>query len=456
MGNHSGKSSKTENLLVRGATGVAALVTIGAGVNIVFPFFTPEVGQIIFSVLNLIPLIIFCISTKATRQEFTEDPKSKHNYFNLLGGPFKEDSLNPVTVADQNLERVNLLVEQLHTNITRYAFFLIIVYVLYILDNELWFENHMFGGKDYYVYIHSYFNIATGTFNFLSAVFLFLGFKVLYADTISKDGKNTPLPYHKNAAAVSGVFLTVYITFSLVAVITLSLKKHEQPPSSVISEIRNAINSYDAGSNAPATGFIDNAGRIIEASKSENKSAQNTVHEIKRALVSYETATDKPALELIEQINKSIDGYENKAIGNPAELKVVFLNLFQLLIGIFNGLAMALLFGRYVSMEHAVYNMEEGLSDSKKLNHLIHIATIYILPIYALAQPLFGSFDVNVFGDPQIFANGVFFVCWIGKMFFLYLTYLLMKHRLMHLYLHSVVTSHGIPKELAKCFKSDS
>lgn len=38
---------------------------------------------------------------------------------------------------------------------------------------------------------------------------------------------------------------------------------------------------------------------------------------------------------------------------------------------------------------------------------------------------------------------------------FLYLTYLLMKHRLMHLYLHSVVTSHGIPKELAKCFKSD-
>lgn len=451
MGDQGEQSIRAEKVVARVGAFIAALVTIITAISTVVPLFTPELGQVFFSALNLIPLIIFYFSTKATRQEFIEDSKSKRKYLDLLGGKSNSDSFDPKK-ADWNLERVNRLVEQLHTNITRYVLFLIIVYVLYLFDNKLWFNEYLLGGRDFYKYIHLYFNIATGVFNYLSAVFLFLGFKVLYAKTL--DLENNPLPsYHRKEAVFSGIFLTVYITLSLV-IVTLSLKKPDPPPSTIISNINTTIKAYEEKSNIPAEVFVNNAGQIIETSKEKRKSDQSTVDEIKGALGSYEADVNNPASDTITDIKKEIEKYEDKVTGNPTEFKVVLLKLFQLFVGIFNGLAMALLFGRYVSMEQAIYNMEEGLYDSKKYNEIIHIATIYILPIYALAQPLFGSFDVNVFGNPKIFANGVFFVCWIGKMFFLYLTYLLMKRRLMHLYLHSVITIHGIPKELAKCFKS--
>lgn len=146
---------------------------------------------------------------------------------------------------------------------------------------------------------------------------------------------------------------------------------------------------------------------------------------------------------------KEITSWEDKT-------NQTWLNRFQLFIGIFNGLAMALLFGRYISMEHSAFNMEFGMHEKEKYRHIIHNITIYLLPIYALAQPLFGSFEIGAFGNANAFANWVFLVCWIGKVFFLWLTYILIKGGFMHLYLHSVINSHGIPKDLVECFKPAS
>jgi hypothetical protein len=54
-------------------------------------------------------LIIFYFSTRATRQEFIEDSKSKRKYCDLLEGKSNDDSSGSVREAELKLERVNLL-----------------------------------------------------------------------------------------------------------------------------------------------------------------------------------------------------------------------------------------------------------------------------------------------------------------------------------------------------------
>jgi len=446
------QNSRAERVLIRLGTGAAALVAIAAAVNAFWPnkHLTPEVGQIFFSVLNLIPLLLFCLATKPTRQGYLDNEK-KQLYRTLLERTAKVGEPAPRVDPDTNLVQVNLLVRQLHANIKWYAFFLIIVYLLYLLDNGPVFDA-VLGGLSYYKYAHLYLNIATGTFNFLSAVFLFLAFKVLYAKTVNTED-NKPLDYYDKVTILSGLFLAVYVISSVV-IITVSPKSADR--STLLSQIGKDIGAFEKEHGPAASKFVAEVGGIIEASRQGGKTEQVVLGDVKAALTSYEADTDKPAAELLTRIRSRIDVSEGEAVGDPSEFKVVLLKLFQLFIGSFNGLAMALLFGRYVSMEQAIYNMRAGVYDSRIYNEVIHIMTIYVLPIYALAQPLFGSFDVNVFGDPRIFANGVFFVCWVGKMFFLYLTYLFLKRRLVHLYLHAVIASHGIPQELAECFKPES
>ena len=115
-----------------------------------------------------------------------------------------------------------------------------------------------------------------------------------------------------------------------------------------------------------------------------------------------------------------------------------------------NGVAMALLFGKYVSMEHRIISRK-----SEQKYKFISWGIVYILPVYAVIQPLFGSFEITSFGNSDNFRNFVFFVCLLGKMFFLIVTYIFLKEKYIHLYLHLVITKYGVPKKFLECFDID-
>lgn len=414
---------------------------------------TPELVQAFLAALNVIALITYGVSlTKVPELGLIEDHERKRNYCALLDIKSNDELPTPVDVPSVNAKRVNLLVGQLYTNIIGYTIFLIVVYIIYFFDNKDFLNTYLFQGRDYYKYIHPYLDIATGVFNYLSAVFVFLGFKVLYDQTISNDGKNTPLPYKYNVTFLSVGLLTIYILFSVI-IVTASLGKLDQPTLDPIAEIKRTIASYENEPNKPASKLIDD---IKNISSAPSESPMDSVSKIKEAVAAYDNEAIKSPPDSIKEIKKIIIANENEAAKKSTDSSNILLNVFKLLIGSFNGLAMALLFGRYISMEHSAYIMEiEKYKKEKKSNKIIHLCTLYILPIYALAQPLFGSFNIEGFGNSRTLANWVFFICLIGKVVFLYLTYLFMKKRLMHLYLHSVITSHGIPKQLINCFDYD-
>ncbi|MGC2238797.1 MAG: hypothetical protein WA584_21760 [Pyrinomonadaceae bacterium] len=158
------------------------------------------------------------------------------------------------------------------------------------------------------------------------------------------------------------------------------------------------------------------------------------------------------AILVIDEIRNKIKNYRGKIRiykeNTPSKLPA---NILQLIIGSLNGLTMALLFGRYVSMEHSLQNIDKG-----KYSEYIRWGIIIILPIYALAQPLFGSFDIDAFGPPMNFQNIVFFICLIGKMFFLYVTWSFIKKRWMHYWLHSILINHSVPKDFYDCFEIET
>lgn len=139
-----------------------------------------------------------------------------------------------------------------------------------------------------------------------------------------------------------------------------------------------------------------------------------------------------------------------------------FLNITDLIAGLANGLSMALLFGRYVSIEQSI--KESKLADLKHTNPALTItyknvfstAIIFTLPVYALAQLLFGSLTIDSFGEPKMFQTMVYLFCLIGKIFFFTITYLLIRKKLLPLYLHGVVTKIGNYKDLEDCLEFDN
>jgi len=284
--------------------------------------------------LNFMALIVFCFfSTRVPRIDFAKQSEDSEKKYSEL--------LNANALLSN--ERVNILVRQLHNNILLYAFFLIIVYLLYL-------------GEKMYVATYPdetnllFFKVGQDVFNFLSSVFVYLGFKVLYNQTL--DDNNKPILYYLDA-----------ITFSIIYLIAYALILFNFFPFS-------------------------------------------------------------------------------------AEKHIHALNLLGLVSGIFNGLAMGLLFGRFVSMEHVFMDLKKTGG-----NHFFVIGALFILPTYAIVQPLFGSFSINAFGDPKVFANFVFLVCLIGKVFFLFLYSHYSKRRFLHLYLHIVITRRGLSSEFVNLFK---
>lgn len=152
----------------------------------------------------------------------------------------------------------------------------------------------------------------------------------------------------------------------------------------------------------------------------------------------------------------------------PGENAYKFLNRYDLLSGAVNGLGMFLLFGRYVSLDQSLRktvlfnNSFRDLfrpfrrvfqSDTERpYTKAVSFAIVFLLPIYALAQPLFGSLNIKLYGeDPKVFQNAVYGICLVGKICFFYVTYLLVRKKLLHLYLYGLVSQVGNFPELEKC-----
>lgn len=418
---------------------------------------TVESLKMISTLLNLAILTAYYIASKEVPELLLKEEKEKkREYCKLLNVKFRDNTYD--IAAEKKTKRVNILVKQLHATVTWYALFLIVVYFLYTIDNKLFYETVLHKNYNENGSAHHYFNVVINIFNYLSAVSLFLGFQVLYNKTIADDDE-TPLPYYRKEVIVSSFLIGIYIFISM---FIIPFENSDSLASKAIGNINIAINSFHKDTDKTASDSmrqIKEISAVLENDNSSNsnsvsvmkrdsgnasKSASDSIAEVKRVTTDYDAQTNKQGAKAIGDIKEIITKYENKTDRMTQ-------NLIRLFIGIFNGLAMALLFGRYISMEHSAYNMAE----KGEYSNFIHLCTISILPIYALAQPLFGSFEIDVFGNRDVFAIGVFFVCLIGKAVFLYLTYSFMKNKSMHLYLHSIITSHGIPKDLRKCFEEE-
>jgi hypothetical protein len=359
MGNSAEARSRVELIIFRIAGLVIAIAAIATQGDALFQKFAvwptlAEDVKLVLTALNFIILAAFCILFRQQPALKFKTANSRDEYWDLLNVELTDGSVevdnkmvDRLERADFNNKRVTRLVHQLISNIHLYALFLMIVYLVFFIDNSRFYPD----GEGLR---HHWFPIVEDIFNYLSAVCLFWGFQVLYDTTIDKNDNKKDLPYRLPLIIISFVFLACYLIF-------------------VAYPMANSTLSENVG------------------------------------------------------------------------------NWFKLVIGIVNGLAMALLFGKYISMEHSLQNIKEG-----NYGEIVRWGIIIILPIYALAQPLFGSFKITAFGDEKWFANGVFFVCLIGKFFFLYVTYLLMRNKLMHYYLHLVIARHGVPTNFYKCFESDS
>ncbi len=336
------KSVNLESVILRLSALISALLVVFGAIYSFIKIVTNETNhfhaehlRVYLVFFNFIVLVAFCFfSTRVPAIAFIDDTESLKKKFS--------DTFSVRATFSNN--RVNILVRQLHNHILLYAFFLILVYLLYLVEKV--YSIHHPGDQSYI----SYFKIGQDVFNFFSSVFVYLGFKVLYNQTL--DERNKPIVYYLDAVFFILLYLTVYI------------------------------------------------------------------------------------LVVAGGLQFSIDAKNH------------LINLFGLVSGVFNGLAMALLFGRFVSMEHVLMNMQKV-----NTNSMLALGALFILPTYAIVQPLFGSFKIDAFGDPEMFANFVFFVCLIGKGFFLFLYTYYLRRKYLHLYLHLIISRRGLSRELAGFFK---
>ncbi|MFN8283387.1 MAG: hypothetical protein U0U67_09250 [Chitinophagales bacterium] len=105
--------------------------------------------------------------------------------------------------------------------------------------------------------------------------------------------------------------------------------------------------------------------------------------------------------------------------------------MIRLLGGIYNGVAMLLLFSRFISMEYILKDENKGLQRNFYL-----YGTIIILPLYVVVQPLYGLINaVDIKISTELFKALVFLVCFWGKLLFLLFVYTGLKRKWIHSYL---------------------
>jgi hypothetical protein len=297
--------------------------------------------------LNFLAVLIFCFFSLTVPKLFFAS-----NY-------------NPKDQELKTLIRVNGLMRQLNTNLLLYAFFLALVYIFYFLSA---IKNPDSTST------RSIIDELANLFNFLSSVFIYLSFKVLYDKTL--DGNNEPNYYFMDAI--------VFVTFFLISYILI-------------------------------------------------------VH-----------------IDWFELADKYIPA----SVNSQNEKKVLYLdaikNNYSLIIGILNGLAMGLLFARFISMENSLINIFEKNKKGEPQHFqkiLIKNLMIFILPLYAVVQPLFGNFKVEALGPPDIHKNTVFIICLFGKIFFLCVYYYYAHRRWIQIYLFNALNRQGLPESMKTKFE---
>jgi hypothetical protein len=105
----------------------------------------------------------------------------------------------------------------------------------------------------------------------------------------------------------------------------------------------------------------------------------------------------------------------------------------KLIGGVYNGLAMLLLFSRFIAME---YFFKNSANIWRRRFYLY--GTVIVLPLYVIAQPLYGVFNAVEFGgedSPELFKSLVFLVCFWGKLVFLLFIFNMLRNKWIHSYL---------------------
>jgi len=124
-------------------------------------------------------------------------------------------------------------------------------------------------------------------------------------------------------------------------------------------------------------------------------------------------------------------------------------HMIRLTGGIYNGLAMLLLFSRFISMEYFFQNS----SRSWQRNFYFY-GTVIGLPLYVLAQPMYGIFNAVEIGESAVlFKSFVFLVCFWGKLVFFLFIFTMLDKKWIHAYLFISLTQRDTVSKVSKSLK---
>jgi hypothetical protein len=124
-------------------------------------------------------------------------------------------------------------------------------------------------------------------------------------------------------------------------------------------------------------------------------------------------------------------------------------HVMRLIGGVYNGVAMFLLFSRFISMEYFFKNTSEGLQ-----RQFYFYGTVIVLPLYVVSQPLYGLFNaVEIGQSAELFKAIVFLICFWGKLVFLLFIYTMLTKKWIHSYLFMALSQKDTLSNISKDLK---
>ncbi len=102
----------------------------------------------------------------------------------------------------------------------------------------------------------------------------------------------------------------------------------------------------------------------------------------------------------------------------------------RLLGGLYNGIAMALLFSRFISMEYYFQHSKRNFERA-----FYYYGITIGLPLYVVVQPLYALFNAVDLEAASIFKSIVFLICFWGKLVFLFFMYTMLNKKWVHSYI---------------------
>lgn len=112
--------------------------------------------------------------------------------------------------------------------------------------------------------------------------------------------------------------------------------------------------------------------------------------------------------------------------------------------GLYNGVAMFLLFGRFISMEYFFQKTRKSFE-----RNFYFFGTIIFLPLYVIAQPLYGVLHSMSIQSEELFKSLVFLICLWGKIVFLFFIITMLKKKWIHIYLFLAISQESILNKIS-------